>query len=472
MPLKTQRRRGQFRTRKSSSDNRKRPRSVQATGDSTLAKTDVRYWQRSVEQPWYVKNGERRMVRTFSVKIQHARRRETFSLETPNRAAAGARAREIYLSLRSNGWDATLAKYKPARGAVVSEIVTVGDFLSAVTAGFGGKRKTIEDCMRSFRRIVAGIFGIDGGRAKYDYRAGGRQKWLERINRIRLDQITPTKVQNWKVAFIRVAGASPLKSRSARVSANSFLRQAKGLFSPERLKFLPPGVEKLNPFVGVSFEPRQSMRYSSDIDVEELINKAQSELPAEPLKVFLLALLAGLRRNEIDKLEWSAFHWDKGVIRIAATHWFQPKSEDALADVEVDRELLKIFRGFRARATSDFVIESGAAPRVGVGYSAYRCEKIFGELTKWLRRNGVDSRTPLHTLRKEFGSQICARHGIYAASHALRHADIAITSQHYLDKRQRATVGLGKLLSPASNIVQLAGAPTVSKESKAARHAR
>ena len=136
---------------------------------------------------------------------------------------------------------------------------------------------------------------------------------------------------------------------------------------------------------------------------------------------------------------------DKGIIRIAPTHWFQPKTEDALADVEVDPELLEIFRGFRARATSDFVIESDAEAKVGIGYSHYRCEPLFAELTQWLRKNGVDTKTPLHTLRKEFGSQICAQHGIYAASRALRHADIAITSQHYLDKRQRATVGLGRL---------------------------
>src|SRR6266403_1819086 len=46
------------------------------------------------------------------------------------------------------------------------------------------------------------------------------------------------------------------------------------------------------------------------------------------------------------------------------------------------------------------------------------------------------------TRRKEFGSLVCEQFGIYAASRALRHADIAITSQHYVDKKRRATVGL------------------------------
>jgi hypothetical protein len=64
-----------------------------------------------------------------------------------------------------------------------------------------------------------------------------------------------------------------------------------------------------------------------------------------------------------------------------------------------------------------------------------------------LRTHGLaGTRKPLHTLRKEFGSQICDRHGIYAASRALRHADIKVTAGFYLDKRSIATTGLGALL--------------------------
>ena len=42
--------------------------------------------------------------------------------------------------------------------------------------------------------------------------------------------------------------------------------------------------------------------------------------------------------------------------------------------------------------------------------------------------------------------KICAKLGIYAASRALRHSDIAITSQHYLDKKKPTTIGMGHLL--------------------------
>jgi integrase len=270
---------------------------------------------------------------------------------------------------------------------------------------------------------------------------------------VRIAAITPAEVQKWKLRFLRRAGTDPIKQRAARVSVNSLMRQAKSLFAPAVLKFVSLELPGASPFAGVAFEPRQSMKYRSGFNVEKLIEEAQKELPTEQLKILLLALMVGLRRNEIDKLEWAAFRWDSGIIRIEATRYFHPKSEDAVGDVEVDAELLEIFRGFRARATGHFVVESEVAPRLGATYSHYRCQRLFEALGKWLRDHGVTGNKPLHTLRKEFGSQVCAKHGIYAASTALRHADIAITSQHYLDKRKSATAGLGKLLRIPKNVV-------------------
>jgi integrase len=153
----------------------------------------------------------------------------------------------------------------------------------------------------------------------------------------------------------------------------------------------------------------------------------------------------------------ASFRWDQGTIRIEATQYFHPKSEDSLGDVEVDPELLGIFRGFHGRATGDFVIESETAPRLDVTYAHYRCQRLFEGLTEWLRAHDVTGNKPLHTLRKEFGSQVCAKHGIYAASTALRHADIAITSQHYLDRRKRSTVGLGNLLKASPDVLPITG---------------
>ena len=348
----------------------RKPKSVQEVSKQKPAmpgghaKTDVRYWQCAIFQPTYTRDGERCSVSDWAVKIQHAGQRETFSLGTPNKAAAANKAREIFLSLRAAGWAETLAQFKPKAAGANRAVVTVGEFLEEVREKAGGKARTVEDYCRAFRSIVADIFGIEGGRKKYDYRAGGRDAWLAKIHAVKLADVTPETVQKWKIRFLRRAGSQPVRQRAAKISVNSMLRQAKSLFAPAMLKFITFQLPDIRPFEGVKFEPRPSMRYRSGFDVEKLIASAQAELPADQLKIFLLAALAGLRRSEIDKLEWSAFRWNENLIRIEATRYFQPKSEDSAGDVEVDPELIAAFRGFRAKVdggTVDNTIQSWVA---------------------------------------------------------------------------------------------------------------
>lgn len=436
------------------------------------SKTDLRYWEGVIFQPTYTRDGKVQTVGDWATKIQHLGRRESFTLSGANKAKAAARAKEIYLSLKSAGWDVTLAKFKQKAGAG-TPVATVGEFVEEVRAKASGRPKTIESYCRALRTIVADIFEIDGGKSKYDYRNGGRDSWIAKVHVVKIAAITPAEVQKWKLRFLRKAGTDPLKQRAARVSVNSLMRQAKSLFAPAVLKFVSLELPGASPFAGVSFEPRQSMKYRSGFSVQKLIEEAQSDLPNEHLKILLLAMMAGLRRNEIDKLEWAAFRWAEGIIRIEATRYFHPKSEDSVGDVEVDAELLAIFRGFHARAKGDFVIESDVAPRPGATYSHYRCQRNFEALGAWLRDHGIPGNKPLHTLRKEFGSQVCAKHGIYAASHALRHADIAITSQHYLDKRKSATAGLGCFLTVPKNVVDFPAlnAPKRGRRTRKPAHA-
>ncbi|MEP6672997.1 MAG: hypothetical protein ABJF10_27800 [Chthoniobacter sp.] len=65
---------------------------------------------------------------------------------------------------------------------------------------------------------------------------------------------------------------------------------------------------------------------------------------------------------------------------------------------------------------------------------------------KWLAGRGIAARKKLHELRKECGSVIANSMGIFAASRALRHSDIHLTSQYYADKKVRITTGLDSIL--------------------------
>lgn len=149
----------------------------------------------------------------------------------------------------------------------------------------------------------------------FDYVNGGRDAWVAKIEAIRLADVTPERINKWRVAFVKRAGDNPLKQRRARITCNSLMRQAKSLFAPGLLEHVAMHKPQTPPFGGVAF------------------------------------------------------------------------------------------------------------------YA----------LTVWLRGKGVTAIKPLHELRKEFGSQLCAKYGIYAASRMLRHSDIAITAQHYLDQKERVT---------------------------------
>jgi len=237
------------------------------------------------------------------------------------------------------------------------------------------------------------------------------------------------------------------------------MRQAKSLFATELLRHVAMHKPDKLPFDGVAFYKRESMRYHSNVDIEALISDAVRELglPAqqEQLKIFLLATMVGLRRGEIDTLQWQAFRWKEGKIRIETTEHSTPKTSDSAGDVPIDKELAALFQGWHAKATGLFVIESDAEPRTDTSYAHYRAKSHFDALIKWLKSKGVTAIKPLHEMRKEFGSQLCAKYGIYAASRALRHADIAITAQHYVDQKERVTFGMGDLLTMPGNVTPM-----------------
>jgi len=100
------------------------------------SKSDVRYWQRAVFRQSYTRNGHSFLTKAWAMKVAYEGRRETFALGAPNKAVAAARARDIYLFLAANGWEAALARYKKTKRITgersIEQAVTVGEFLDAV----------------------------------------------------------------------------------------------------------------------------------------------------------------------------------------------------------------------------------------------------------------------------------------------------------------------------------------------------
>ena len=99
-------------------------------------------------------------------------------------------------------------------------VSTVGDFLTELRAHWSGKPKTFEDYCRSFRTIVSQIFGIKGGRKNSITSTAGAMPGLQRSTAVKLADVTPDKMNKWRIAFVKKGGRNPVKQRRARITCN------------------------------------------------------------------------------------------------------------------------------------------------------------------------------------------------------------------------------------------------------------
>jgi integrase len=395
-----------------------------------LPKTHVDHWFSRLRKRSYLDRASGKVIEIpdWQVRLKKDGGESWFNLGTANQAAAAKKAKEIFAFLDANGWPATLAKFKPDSGAATHLDVTVGSFLDETKAVSGLKPVTYEIYAKKFRSLVAGVFKIDGGTAKHDYVNGGQKQWLERIHAVRLEKLTPEKINDWKVRELKAASKSPLQLKHASVTLRSILLSSKALFNPNIRKHLTLRLPTPLPFEGVTLPEVGKSRYKSEIDPAVILIAARRELAEgingddqhvsprpELFKILLLALGAGMRRDEIDKLQWRNIQWSKNTIRVETTEYGSTKSADSPRPESVKNH-------------------------------HYRCNHSFKELVAWLRSKGLKARNALHALRKEFGSQICAQAGIYAASVALRHSSINLTREYYIDKKQPAFFGVSKLM--------------------------
>ena len=157
--------------------------SEQPRAKRTLSRTHADYWRSRLFRRTYKQDGKACEVNDFYVRIQRNGRREFFPLTTTNRDAAARKAANIFMFLESNGWDATLARFKPVSNGQTKLELTVGDYLGAVDATRRLRGRTFLNYRNCFRTIVAEVFGIrpKTGENKFDYRTGGNKKWTERL---------------------------------------------------------------------------------------------------------------------------------------------------------------------------------------------------------------------------------------------------------------------------------------------------
>jgi len=439
-------------------------KSVQETskGKPTFGKNDMRYWEGKVYKLTFTEGGKRCESKQYSVKLQHRGERRNFPLGLANRSEAAKRARDIYQLILAQGWQAAIDQFRP-QCVKRKDRLTLGDYLTCVTGVMGVAPRTMAGYISSLRMIAAAVAGISVGSSKFDYKKGGRDTWQKRVDGIYLDTLTLSAIEAWKHRFLKARKGNPVEERKGRNSVNSFIRQAKSLFAPKIVKLVGDKVALPDPlpFQDVSLYPRSSMRYVSRIDIGSLITAAHEDLGGplregekaevfasriEQFKIFLLAAFGGLRRNEIDKLLWEQIDFQQGTIEIRETPHFKPKTEESRGVIGIEPEVVALLAAYREDSRDPFVIRASGQNETSKSAQWYRAERHFDGLLGWLRNHGIDDMKPLHVLRKEAGSLICGTLGLYAASRFLRHGDVRITAEHYIDKKGHVTVGMGSLL--------------------------
>ena len=192
----------------------KLPKSGKEVAKQSWAKTDVRYWEAAVFKPKFSRRKDTdeieseeggktptRETKHYSVRISHQGKRNTIPLAMANKADAARRARDIYLSLVSSGWQETLEKFhphhinRPAPEQEEQKSATVGDYIALAKTLTGVAPRSISGYVTSLRMIAASVAGIKTASSRFDYKKGGRDEWVKKVDAVPLSRLTPTAIE-------------------------------------------------------------------------------------------------------------------------------------------------------------------------------------------------------------------------------------------------------------------------------------
>ncbi|MDA7757675.1 tyrosine-type recombinase/integrase [Opitutales bacterium] len=433
-------------------------------------KTDFRYWKNRIFKNTYTRGGAKHELASYSVKIQHRGRRESFNLSYSNKELAAKKAVEIYVLVLSEGFENACEKYKSKNEKIISP--TVGEFIRTFEENHSLSRTTLVSYVGKFRRLVSEIMGLNDDSSKF-HSGKGSVIYRDKVDQVLLAKITPQKVNAWKQKFLNGCQSEEEK-RGRKVTINSIIRNSKSLFSPKALMFVASDIGgnrfitakngregselkgrlsvPFNPFEGIQFERVGKKKYDSareGMNAELIFISARNELAEEfpeQYKIFLLAITAGLRRKEIDWLKWKDIDFGEREISVSPSKDYSLKNNESEGRVPIDKNTSDIFLNYRSLSKSEYVISSARSDSLPREVSDYRCSSHYSKLINWLRGKGVTARQPLHTLRKEAISLVARKQGIHVASAFARHSDIRITTDVYAEQRVRAEVDTTALL--------------------------
>lgn len=195
----------------------------------SLPKTVVAYWLGKVRKP--------KDRSHYNVQIMHQGERHRFPLMTADKTIAAERGRDRYLHLVANGWQATLERYQP-EAVKPKKPATIGEWTESVKTTADFRPSTFTNYLQSLRQIAAEISDIgdqpaldENGRPKkdrqrriiyhsrFDYRAGGRDAWIAKVDALPLSVLSAAALRRWRIEYVGRAGTAPDARRRAENSS-------------------------------------------------------------------------------------------------------------------------------------------------------------------------------------------------------------------------------------------------------------
>jgi integrase len=425
---------------------KKRPR--------TASKNTAAYWGQKIfleQKPGWSSSH-------YFVRIQAHGIRRKLKLKSSIKEEAAREAAGLWNEVLANGWPAAEpdAGPIPQPGETPSEQsqqVTVSQWIQFVGSSSNTRPDTVSKYAESLRTIVGEMLDLKRRRS-----AATKLTILS----TGLDILTKPAIQKWidqRLAKARLL--DPVRQRRAQNTVRALLRNARGLFgnlileleAAPQLPFSPP------PFHGIRPPAKSGSAYVSRFNAEALLAKARADLSAPPSigvgpevtirfeqwKIIYLALVAGLRYNEIDRLMTRDISREEGKINIRLHEGFTPKTAASEGQVLVGEEARKAVATMLYHTEGGWFLKANPSNRT----PKYRAGLSHDGAVAWLRsyeESGnfpfAEIHKPIHELRKEAGTLVNSQYGLVEAKTFLRHGSIATTAAYYVGTKGTITTGL------------------------------
>lgn len=391
------------------------------------AKSSLEYWKGAVTS----RTIRGKPTAELYVRFREGGRDCWVCLNTPNKATAANKARDLWLNVKAKGLDIAVAEFRPKSAPRALRSATVGELIAEAKALSTVRPSTLNQYEISLRRLVAGVLGMKADGAVFYHKSPEAKAWRARVEGAALDILAAAKVESWRKAYI--AAAPDEKARiSAKNTSSAIIRNARGFFTPELAKQIAAKLRLPDPLplAGVS-TGSATRRFKTTVDPRALYAAAHAELAGDSLTAFLLCITAGLRKGEADMLEWANVDLDAALVHVTPTKYFLPKTEESQRSTPIPPDVVGHLRACRAKATGAEFVLSGMDPTKKRDAKNYRCP-YWKSLAAWLRAKGFASPNPIHELRKLSGSLVNSVAGLEAARRHLGHRNISTTAASYV----------------------------------------